>query len=54
MFIIMGRWSDDSLVVVFHEVRLARFEDMMEMSGEVFCWFLLEGILVGVLVFSIM
>ena len=36
---------------VFQVVRLYRFEDIMDMSGDVGCWFWLLGSLVGLLVF---
>ena len=52
MVMMIGRWSDAKRVLVCHEVREARFEDIVVMSGEVGCWAGLEGTLVGVSVLS--
>ena len=43
----MGRWSEESLVVVVQEVLGWRLFEMVVMSGEVGCWFGLFGSLVG-------
>ena len=50
----IGRWSDDIEVIVFHVVLLNRLFVTVVMSGEVGCCRLLLGSLVGVLVLSTM
>ena len=49
----IGRWSDDRAWMVCHVVWRIRFAGTAVMSGDVCCWFLFEGILVGVSVFSV-
>ena len=39
---------------MFHVVFVYRFDDIVEMSGDVVCWFLAGGMRVGVSEFSMM
>ena len=56
VFIVMiiGRWSEFSSVVVFQVVCLDSVSWVVVISGDVFCWSLLLGILVGELSFKMM
>ena len=48
MVIVIGRWSEDRSLVVFHVVFWNRLFVIVVMSGEVGCWLGLLGTLVGV------
>ena len=50
MFILIGRWSEESAVIVFHVARLVYVLCVSVMSGEDGCWFVAVGSLVGVFV----
>ena len=50
----MGRWSELSACRVFHERCLCNVSVAEVMSGDVRCWFVLFGTLVGVFLFSVM
>ena len=52
--IFIGRWSEFSECSVFHVVLLLMLFVAVVMSGDVGCWSMLGGFLVGVSVFSIM
>ena len=49
----IGKWSEFSSVIVSHVVCVCSVSCIVDMSGDVFCWFLLFGIRVGVFVLSI-
>lgn len=51
--IMIGIWSEESAVMVCQVVNLAKLEEIVVMSGDVGCWFLFPGILVGVFWFRI-
>ena len=48
MVTMVGRWSDARRVMVRQDVKVARLDDMVVTSGEVGCWEVLKGTLVGV------
>ena len=48
----MGRWSEPNVCFVCQVVLLLSDVDMDVMSGDVACWCVVLGTLVGVLVFS--
>ena len=50
----IGRWSECSAMIVFHVKCLCSEVGTSVMSGDVFCWLVLLGILVGVSVLSVM
>ena len=51
--VMIGRWSEESAVMVFHVVAFVMLFCTMVMSGEVGCWFFAMGILVGWFVFIV-
>ena len=52
--VIMGRWSEFSACIVCQVVRLYSVGEIVVMPGEVACWSVVCGTLVGVSVFSVM
>ena len=52
--VIMGRWSEFSACIVCQVVRLYSVVEIVVMSGEVDCYSVVCGTLVGVSVFSMM
>ena len=49
----IGRWSEESAVMVLQEVWLVSLCFVIEMSGEEGCWLFAVGSLVGRLVLSV-
>ena len=54
IWIVIGKWSEDNLKEVCQDVILARLLEIVDISGEVFFWFILLGIRVGESVFNTM
>ena len=52
--VIMGRWSEFSVCIVCHVVRLYSVVEIVVMSGEMACCSVVCGTLVVVSVFSVM
>ena len=52
--VMMGKWSDDRVCGVVHDVRLYSVLDTVVISGEYVCCSVVFGTMVGVFVFSVM
>ena len=52
--VMMGKWSDDSVCGVVHDVRLSSVLDTVVISGDDVCCSVVFGTLVGVLVCIVM